>query len=128
MILLRFSFVLFILVIFSAVSFGQVLKGRLLYSDGKPVKNVKVIVAPRNRFNQEITDSRNFFYGDNISLLSKMNASTSITNEEGWYYFNKIKSGRYILRVCERFGIVYNFRITDDNYDFKLIADKVAFY
>lgn len=128
MILIRCNLILFFLVLLSAVSFGQVLKGRLLFSDGSPVKNVKVIIAPKNRFNQEITDSRNFFYGDNTSLLSKMQASVAITNEDGCYYFINIRSGRYILRVCERFGIVYNFKIIDDHYDFKLIPDKVAFY
>ncbi|SHN34234.1 carboxypeptidase-like regulatory domain-containing protein [Chitinophaga sp. CF418] len=126
--ILRCNLILLFLVILPVVSFGQVLKGRLLFSNGNPVKNIKVIIAPRNRFNQQTTGSENFFYGDDPYLLSRMNAVVAVTNEDGYYYFNNIRSGRYILRVCERFGIVYNFKITDDNYDFKLIPDKVAFY
>ena len=105
---------------------GQVLKGKLVFGS-TPAKGIKVILVERTKSNEKITGNL-FFYGDNLSQLKSMNAVVAITNNEGWYYFNKIRTGRYILKVCESYGTVYKFTVTEDKYEFKLIPELHATY
>jgi len=122
----KLRLILFFVLVNSIISgaYAQVLKGRLLYGHlGAP--KVKVIIAPRTKSNELITED-NFFYGDNQELLQKMNAIVTVTNADGYYFFNDIKQGKYIIKVCEPYGVTYKFSISEDNYNFKLIPDLHA--
>jgi hypothetical protein len=126
-------FLIVILVIFSNLKVNaQVIRGRLLYSGSKSIKkiaapNLQVILVPRTTSNEKTLDNL-FFYCDNTEQLKSMNAKITLTDNAVFYNFNKIPKGKYILKVCDAYGILYKFTIVDNVYKTMFIPDKLATY
>jgi len=109
---------------------GQTLKGRFLFDSATakiPAKGLKVILVPSNSYN-EARVSDLYFRGDDSRLLTKMKASVSITNTEGYYYFKAPGPGKYIIKVCMDNGVYYRFSIPKTTQPIILIKDMLALY
>ena len=104
------SLLITVCVIDSHYVYGQTIKGRLTFKGNDLAKGVKVLLVPRTGENEKIV-SNNFFYGDDPNQLEKMHAGVTYSNSDGYYYFSKIKTGRYILKVCCSYGMVYKFSV-----------------
>jgi hypothetical protein len=103
---------------------AQVLKGRVMYGTAA-ARGVKVVLAPNNSSNEMIISYPRFL-GDDISQLRKMNAVVALTNNDGYYYFSNIRSGRWMIKVCVQQGTVYKFILLNDRYTIQLIPDLRA--
>jgi len=128
--LIKSLFLLSIILIgLDQISLGQVIiKGMLMRKDRSvPARGVKIIIAPRTKVAEKILDDL-FFYGENIEQLRMLNAAIAISDENGIYYFNNVHEGRYILKVCETYGIKYNFSVRRDTVKLNKIKPLVAFY
>ncbi|MEO8403493.1 MAG: hypothetical protein ABI480_02820 [Chitinophagaceae bacterium] len=123
--------VLLIMLLVNSQLNGQMIKGRLTSwhktDTGNLVKGLKVIIVPRTPTNEKIVDN-NFFWGDDQQQLNNMKAMVAFTDEEGYYYFSGVTTGRYILKVCYAYGMMYKFKIPDSNYKAMLIKNLPATY
>jgi hypothetical protein len=113
------------LVLFSYAGDAQTIKGKLTFGGPNVAKGQKVILVPRNPRNEEIVSSMSF-YGDNHSQLQAMQAVITYTNNEGYYYFNDVRPGSYILKVCCSRGTVYKFTVPS-TYQVLAIRDLSAY-
>jgi hypothetical protein len=105
---------------------AQTIKGRLSFKGNDLAKGLKVILVPRTTDNERITGN-NFFLADDQNLLEKMHAVVSYTNNDGYYFFSKIRAGRYILKVCCAYGMVYKFTVPN-SYQVLVIKNLPASY
>jgi hypothetical protein len=109
-------------------SFCQnLVQGKLTFRNGNVAKGYKIIVVPKTKSNDNITNSL-YFYGDDKGQLQQMKALIAFTNDEGKYYFKSLAAGEYILKVCTINGFKYKFRIKDGNYTVLNIKNLPATY
>jgi len=94
--------------IIGQATYGQTIKGKLMYGSHGLAKGMKVIIVPRTTESEGITASSSFV-GADPRELDRMHALVSYTNNDGRYYFSNVHPGRYILKVCYRYGTVYKF-------------------
>lgn len=106
--------------------YAQYLQGRFV--NGKePARGIRIMLVPRNNTTEKLLSS-NMWYGDNPEELKKLSAVVTITDNDGNYYFDKIKEGRYLLKVCDAYGTLYPFKIQTSDYKVLNIKQLPAFY
>jgi hypothetical protein len=97
---------------------SQTLKGKVYYDVGgskrKSAIGLTIYLIPDNTKNAAIVNSSAKWEPScNEKLLSSaQNHKMTITDKEGYYHFNDISAGSYLIKVCKKSGGYYKFKIS----------------
>ena len=97
---------------------SQTLKGKVYYDLGgskrKSAIGLTIYLIPDNSRNAAIvSSSAKWDASCNEKLLSSAHDhKITITDKEGYYHFNNISAGSYLIKVCKKSGGYYKFKIS----------------
>jgi uncharacterized protein (DUF2141 family) len=98
-------------------SHAQTIKGKIYYDVGgskrKTGIGLTVYLIPNNTQNAAIVSRNAKWEGscNEVSLKSARSYKVTTTDKEGYYYFNNIPAGSYLVKVCKYYGGYYKFRV-----------------
>jgi cell division protein YceG involved in septum cleavage len=104
-------------VIFLNTGYSQAVKGKIYYDLGYSKKKIGsglvIYLIPNNTQNASIVSS---ISRDKVSCNEKLiktarNYKVAITDKAGYYFFNNITPGAYLLKICTYYGGYYQFTI-----------------
>ena len=114
------SFLLLSAMIWLSMGYSQTVKGKLFYDLGnskrKAAAGLVVYLLSNNTQTAPVIKAISKYETtcDEKKIKSDRNYKVASTDKEGYFFFNNIKKGSYLLKICTYYGGYYKFTIKAD--------------